>query len=342
MLVLSYKISNVNKKPMTTTTTNAGLLQCLGYFLLNKWIKAWQLQCLDFHQTRHYQLKEHGMPRKVNFAWWDALKNVIIRFHCTFLVLSPSKQRSAVFGSISRFRNEGDYTHVPIIFELETPAIDLFFYNHPQYTKSYLSYKYSKIELANAFRDRNHFLGFFTDFKKLLLTYPALPVPDGNHDMFSHLSALSSELNILAPCIQDTEIFFVKIEVVSLGPLLGQYHSWLEGGDSFSIKSRDEIISNSELLNVSLSLRFTESRLSFTEKYYKNISKLTMEGLYDPSNGEMHLVGCRKILAKPAENSDTERGYDWKVLYSAKTMKWLINPTAKITITSQRKNCDIR
>lgn len=67
-----------------------------------------------------------------------------------------------------------------------------------------------------------------------------------------------------------------------------------------------------------------------------------MEGLYDPSNGEMHLVGCRKILAKPAENSDTERGYDWKVLYSAKTMKWLINPTAKITITSQRKNCDIR
>lgn len=256
------------------------------------------------------------------------------------------KQRSTIFGSISRFRNEGDNTHVPIIFELETPAIDLFFYNHPQYTKSYLSYKYSKIELANAFRDRNHFLGFFTDFKKLLLTYPALPVPDGNHDMFPHLSALSSELNILAPCIQDTEIFFLKIEVVSLGPLLGQYHSWLEGGDSFSIKSRDEIISNSELLNVSLSLRFTESRLSFTEKYYKNISKLTMEGLYDPSNGEMHLIGCRKILAKPAENSDTERGYDCliqvKALYSSKTMKWLINPTAKITITSQRKNGDIR
>lgn len=174
-----------------------------------------------------------------------------------------------------------------------------------------------------------------------MLTYPALPVPDGNHDIFSHLSALSSELNILAPCIQETDIFFAKIEVVSLGHLLGQHHTWLQGGDSFSIKDRDEIISNSDLLNISLSLRFTKSRLSFTEKYYKNISKLTMEGLYDPSTGEMHLIGCRKIPAKPAESSDTERGYDCLiVLYAAKSMKWLINPTAKITITSQRKNSD--
>ncbi|KAD0916816.1 hypothetical protein E3N88_43556 [Mikania micrantha] len=77
------------------------------------------------------------------------------------------------------------------------------------------------------------------------------------------------------------------------------------------------------------------------EESYRHVSKLYLEGVYDQQVGKMYLIACRKV---DFDHVDLERGLDClievTIEYSPLNTRWLINPTAKITITSQRNEND--
>ncbi|KAL3535799.1 hypothetical protein ACH5RR_004260 [Cinchona calisaya] len=274
------------------------------------------------------------------------------------------KLRSIIFGSIT----SKSYSYDPVLFELEIRPQDLKF-DYVWYSRSYLTYKYSKIELAEAFRKRSQLSGLFNLIKPLFLSYPgkrsqlsrlATEVKrlflgnsasrQAKDDVFTYyeMYSLSNDLDISCygtpvPSYNSYKPeIFIHLEVLALGPLVSGRAPWL---DEDSPPLENEVkMSKSEVLNVSLSLVFTGERLEFTDhKDYKNISKLFLEGLYDPLAGEMHLIGCRRITVD-ARNLNLERGFDClievKIEYPDETSRWLINPKAEITITSQRNEDD--
>ncbi|KAH9714825.1 PII uridylyltransferase [Citrus sinensis] len=135
----------------------------------------------------------------------------------------------------------------------------------------------------------------------------------------------------------------IQMEIISLGPLFGHYWS----SRNFSTRevethyhTKAEYTEKQLLLNVS-------AQLSITEKSYSNFSVLFLEGLYDPHVGKMYLVGCRDVRASWKilfDSMDLEAGLDCLievvVSYPPTTSRWLVNPTAKIYIASQRNDDD--
>ncbi|KAH9666426.1 PII uridylyltransferase [Citrus sinensis] len=135
----------------------------------------------------------------------------------------------------------------------------------------------------------------------------------------------------------------IQMEIITLGPLFGHYWS----SRNFSTREEEthyhtkaEYTEKQLLLNVS-------AQLSITEKSYSNFSVLFLEGLYDPHVGKMYLVGCRDVRASWKilfDSMDLEAGLDCLievvVSYPPTTSRWLVNPTAKIYIASQRNDDD--
>ncbi|KAA8535023.1 hypothetical protein F0562_030026 [Nyssa sinensis] len=107
---------------------------------------------------------------------------ISIYFPCSL----SSRQRSIILGSISSIRNEAD-AYFPILFGLEMHPSDLH-YNYGWYSASYLSYKYSKTDLAGAFKERSWPSELITTFRRLFLTYPAL---ENKEELFASLNLLS-------------------------------------------------------------------------------------------------------------------------------------------------------
>lgn len=277
------------------------------------------------------------------------------------------KQRSIILGSISSVSGTETNSYDPILFELGMRPLDLQF-DHYWYIRSYLSYNYSMIELAKAFRKRSQLTGLVnlikplfpsypgkrsqlsrlvTDVKRSFLRYSALrksmddAYADYEMNSLSYDLAISCHGTPVSSYNGHKPEIFIQLEVLALGPLVNAHDPWLHG-DSAPAKNQVKI-SKSEVLNVSLSLMFTEKPLKFREKDYKNISKLFLEGVYDPLADEMHLVGCRRTMVQ-TRGSDLERGLDClievKIEYPDEAMRWLINPKAEITITSQRNRDD--
>ncbi|KDO80385.1 hypothetical protein CISIN_1g047582mg [Citrus sinensis] len=237
------------------------------------------------------------------------------------------KERSMIYGSISSENDEKD-SFLPIIFDaLVRP--DLLKLNYIKYVASYLSYNYSKIDLVCALRKRKQPSKFRTIVKQSLLKYPI--VADGE-DLFYRLYFLSHDFEIDTFAVPDTisashnSKIFIFMDVLSLGSFLGQYSPWLEN--------------KSQLLNVSMHLLFAKARF-FPNIPHKNLFDLYLEGVYDPLVGHMYLIGCRKVLIGSVS---LERGLDClievNIEYPSTTTAWLINPTAKISITSQRREDD--
>lgn len=64
-----------------------------------------------------------------------------------------------------------------------------------------------------------------------------------------------------------------------------------------------------------------------------------MEKLYDPHNGVMHLIGCRKVSTDlPDDRGDLD--YLIEGVYSGPTNELMMDPTVKNNITSQREEGD--
>ncbi|ERM97083.1 hypothetical protein AMTRI_Chr05g63980 [Amborella trichopoda] len=263
---------------------------------------------------------------------------------CLYVFLTFSiKQRNLVSGTISSIKNGSD-SYYPLSFERLV--------NHPSELwnvlgSDNLSYKYTKIGLAGAFLERTEPYGFGDVIKKSLLNYPQ---KEKGRKEFS-LSLLSEDLTLHISAVPDPppkarfRKTFVQLEMLTIGSFFGGY--WLRNasyGDL--VDKRGPVYSNAEptekklLLNVSAELKLTGTA-------YENVSTLFLEGLYDEIVGKMYLIGCRDVRASWKvlfESMDLEDGLDClievKIEYPPTTAHWLMSPSAKISISSQRNEDD--
>ncbi|KAJ6382246.1 hypothetical protein OIU77_030820 [Salix suchowensis] len=130
----------------------------------------------------------------------------------------------------------------------------------------------------------------------------------------------------------------IHAEVLSLGPLIRHFQE--DGSEKSAVNTAANVTFTSrQLLNVSAHLIFRELKeetQEFTMICYRNISQVFLEGIYDPVIGEMHLIGCRKVVVG---GTGVERGLDClievEIQYPSENME-----LTRITITSQRGQDD--
>ncbi|KAI3802683.1 hypothetical protein L1987_30824 [Smallanthus sonchifolius] len=263
---------------------------------------------------------------------------------CLYIPLSFSiKQRSIILGAISRVEdgNLGNSSYFPLAFEKLVRPSELY----DQYTGSKPYYTYSKIDLAGAVLEKNEPFSFGTVVKKSLLTFPKVE----NADSFLvGLSLLSEDLTLHHTAEPDSgpnrfPRTDLQIEILSIGPLFGHY--WSLQNDSVTeydtpYQSKETYTEKQLLLNVS-------AQISLTGPQYGNFSNLFVEGLYYPLVGKLYLLGCRDVRASRNvlyESMDLEDGLDCLIevviSYPPTTTRWLVNPTARISISSQRNEVD--
>lgn len=264
---------------------------------------------------------------------------------CLYIPTSFSiKRRYIVFGQISSINKNVDGSHYPLSFERLIHPLQL--WNMYGGSSRLSTYKYSKIKLAGAFLERSKPFDFGTTIKKSLLSYPK---KGQDNDDLVNLSYLSDDLTLHIPAVPDplpevhTEKPFLQLELLSLGSLFGRY--WAFRNESVSpvpvpSPSMDTSTERQLLLNVS-------AEVTLSGEPYKNVSVLYLEGLYNPIDGKMYLIGCRDVRTSWKilfESMDLEDGLDClievKVEYPPTTARWLMNPTAKVLITSQRAEDD--
>lgn len=259
---------------------------------------------------------------------------------CLYIPISFSiTQRSIIFGQISSINNENNL-YFPLSFEKKVQPSELW----NRFSSSHLSYKYTKIKSAGVFLEKSEAFDFGSVVKKSFITYPMQK--DG--DELVSLSLLSEDLTLQVEALDPLPEVglprpFIQMEILSIGPLFGHYWSSENGSNVTGetlFHSRSETTERQLLLNVSAELRVSGER-------YRNVSMLFLEGLYNPIDGKMYLVGCRDVRAAWSilfESSDLKNGLDClievKVEYPPTTARWLMNPTAKISITSQRTDDD--
>ncbi|XP_057454231.1 uncharacterized protein LOC130745843 [Lotus japonicus] len=251
------------------------------------------------------------------------------------------KQRSIILGTLSPINNSSSF--FPLSFEqLVLPAElwNYFRFTHPNYS-------YSKIDLAGTVLEKNEPFTFRTVIKKSLLTFPKLEDSEAFQDS---LSLLSEDLtfhvpgfpdpmpNVLAPRVD------IQMEILSIGPLFGRY--WYAQNGSNGEQEAPYHANAAEYTEKQLLLNVS-AQLSLTGKGYNNYSVLYLEGLYDPHVGKMYLIGCRDVRASWKvlyQSYDLEAGMDCLievvVAYPPTTARWLVNPTATISIESQRTDDD--
>ncbi|PSS17891.1 Nucleolar protein, partial [Actinidia chinensis var. chinensis] len=261
---------------------------------------------------------------------------------CLYLPLLFSiKQRSIIMGTISSI-DESARSYFPLSFEKLVRPAEMW----DQYATANLSYSYSKIDSAGAVLEKNEPFNVGTVIKKSLLKFPKLE--DTQAFLFS-LSLLSEDLTLHSSAFPDpipksrSSRTNIQMEIVSLGPLFGRY--WSSGNGTISEEgtpyhSKTEYTEKQLLLNVS-------AQLTLTGTPDNNISVLFLEGLYDQHVGQMYLIGCRDVRASWRilhDSMDLEDGLDCLVevvvTYPPTTSRWLVSPTARISISSQRTEDD--
>lgn len=261
---------------------------------------------------------------------------------CLYIPVSFSiKQRSIIVGSFFSIE-KNNMTFFPLSFEKLVQPTELWNYfrtSHPRYS-------YSKTEAAGTILERNEAFSFGTVIKKSFLHYPKLEDAD---DFLSSLSLLSEDLTLHSSAFPDPMTFThserteIQVEILSLGSLFGRYWSLRNIStidEETSYHAKTEYTEKQLLLNVS-------AQLMLSGDDYSNFSVLFLEGLYDMQVGKMYLVGCRDVRAAwkiLLESIDLEAGLDCLieviVAYPPLPAQWLVNPTARISITSQRNEDD--
>ncbi|KAJ9548691.1 hypothetical protein OSB04_021234 [Centaurea solstitialis] len=248
----------------------------------------------------------------------DCESRVLLYFPKSFSITQRSIVSGGVFSSENATR-----AFKPVFVGLEMRSRGL--YNGGWYNdRSYLSYNYSKHDLAVEFRERSQeqlphkLINYIT---KTLFRYPSiLEEKDG----ISKLSNdnLSDDLEIGTFSSSET---FVRLEVLSLD------------SNFYQASKHDH-----HVLKISLNLDLMEAPVKMKEESYRHVSKLYLEGVYDQNIGKLFLIGCRKVSF---DHVDLERGLDCSIevtiVYSPQNTRWLINPTATITIASQRNETDV-
>nr|GEU45055.1 nucleolar protein [Tanacetum cinerariifolium] len=231
-----------------------------------------------------------------------------------------SKQRSLVFGSIFSLKSATNYFH-PVFIGLEmlSPGLQ----DGGWYSRTYVSYNYTKGGLAIHFtgkiQEPPRLLSYITE---LIFWYPF--VEEREFRTFNMSNHSGDDLKIDTFTSSET---FVKVEVLSLGPIFKQNANLLNGGY------------NHELHNISMNLLIIEAPKKVKEESYRHVLRLYLEGVYDQRVGKLYLIGCKKV---DFDHVDLERGLDCRIEvtieYSPINIRWLINPSAKISIYMKKSH----
>ncbi|KAL1289462.1 hypothetical protein HN51_057574 [Arachis hypogaea] len=235
--------------------------------------------------------------------------NYQISFH--FPSILSIKQRSLMLGTIhSNSNNDESNIFFPFLHSLRRPTYlkGLGLHNTPYYN-------YSKVELAAAIKSKNQHSKLFTLFKKLFFKYPTLV--DGDD-----INRLSNKLNVHVNAIRHQssnkhDRVYMQMEVLSLGT--SHQHE------------RKNLFGN-PLLNISLHLTLSEGYWDENADSYP----FFLEGVYDPLEGDMHLIGCRMF------SQGIDCLMEVKVQYPSESIRWLKNPSVEMIITSQRSEEDLQ
>ncbi|KZV43177.1 hypothetical protein F511_23653 [Dorcoceras hygrometricum] len=244
------------------------------------------------------------------------------------------KQRNMVLGSFSSI-DQTTKSYFPLEFGMLVRANDLL----NQYTAVHPFYKYSKIDAAGAILEKDEPFNFGAVIKKSLLKYPKVE---------KELLHLREDLTLHLLAVPDPfpSSFFTKIsielELLTLNSDFG-YYNLVSQNDSTSGTGDppSDMITEKQLpVNVSC-------QLNVIGEGYNNFSSLSLEGIYDPEFGKMYLIGCRDVRASWKilhDSMDPETGLDCLVevvvRYPPMSSRWLVDPTARISISSQRNEDD--
>ncbi|WJX42822.1 hypothetical protein P8452_30007 [Trifolium repens] len=251
------------------------------------------------------------------------------------------KQHSIILGTLSPINNNSAF--FPLSFEqlvLPTELWNYFTFTHPNYS-------YSKINPAGIVLEKNEPFSFSTVVKKSFLTFPKLE----DETFQDSLSLLSEDLTFHVsgfpdpmPRVQAPRVD-IQMEILSVGPMFGRY--WYAKNGSTEEQQETPYHANAAEYTEKQLLLNVSAQLSLSGKGYSNFSALFLEGLYDPHVGKMYLIGCRDVRASwnvLYESYDLESGMDCLiqvvVSYPPTTTRWLVNPTATISIESQRTDDD--
>lgn len=249
------------------------------------------------------------------------------------------KQRNVLLGTFSSI-DQTIKSYFPLEFGKYVRADKLW----SQYTASHSFYKYSKIDAAGAVLEKDEPFNFGAVIKKSLLKYPRI---ENNEQLPYSFVSLHEDLTLHLPAVPDPfpNSFFTKtsieLELLSLGSFFGSY--WpSQNHSTLGIENppNDMITEKQLIVNVSC-------QLNLLGEAYNNFSHLSLEGIYDPQFGKMYLVGCRDVRASWKilyDSMDLEAGLDCSVEvvvgYPPTSSRWLVNPTASISISSQRNEDD--
>lgn len=261
---------------------------------------------------------------------------------CLYIPLAFSiQQRSIVMGTVSSIGGSTT-SYFPLSFEKLIWVRELW----NRYTAAHPYYKYSKTDAAGVVLEKYEPFNFVNVVKKSLLQFPKI---EYTGSFLDSLSLLSEDLTLHVSAVPDPFINSIslrtdlELEIISIGPLFGRH--WSSENVSAIEKQnpyRDKVQYTTKqlLLNVS-------AQLGLTGKNYGNFSVLFLEGLYNPLVGKMYLIGCRDVRASwriLQASMDLEAGLDClievTISYPPTTARWLVNPTAKISISSQRNEND--
>ncbi|XP_022959814.1 uncharacterized protein LOC111460765 [Cucurbita moschata] len=257
---------------------------------------------------------------------------------CLYIpILFTLEQRRILVGSISSVDDKPLYS--PLSFEKLLRPTELW----SQFRNSQPSYSYTKIASARAVLEKYEPFGFRTVVKKSLLHY--LKWEDKETYELSE-SLLLEDLTLNVPALgSQASGFHVQMEIISVGSFFVWDLSRLNGANSDTEASyhvKPEVTEKKLLVNVS-------ALLALSEQTSSNFSALSVEGIFDPLVRKMYLIGCRDIRSSPSwrvlhETMDLEDGLDCLieviVSYPFTTAPWFINPSAVISISSQRTEDD--
>ncbi|TVU33262.1 hypothetical protein EJB05_25053, partial [Eragrostis curvula] len=215
----------------------------------------------------------------------------------------------------------------------------------------------TKVEQAGELLRRRERSGFRDTFiAKSFLSYPKLA---GAADDNVSLSNLGEDLGLRFQLVSKPQFVpewieepFFQLQILSVGSLVGSYQrSWYHGDPGFryqgdrrgmqfqQISRRSRGVEKQEVLNVSA--EFTAPSWKFSGS---TSPVMSLEGVYNPEDGRMHLIGCRDVHALSTSRDDLEDGMDCSievtVEYPPTTTRWLISPAATVHVASTRRAGD--
>ncbi|KAL6657704.1 hypothetical protein ACP70R_005484 [Stipagrostis hirtigluma subsp. patula] len=223
----------------------------------------------------------------------------------------------------------------PLTFQLIASPSQLFNRFGPSSDESVrMVYRLTKVEQASKLLRRREPSGFRDSFiARSLLRYPTFA---GTDDDMTSLSNLAQDLSLHLRCVPKLTFLPDWIEdpvlnfstyILSAGPLVGLPVTRIE---------RNHGVKKHQMLNVL-------AYLSASSERFSRRVEVSMEGVYNPENGRMYLIGCRNIEAPRhvvSRGSVLEDGMDCSievtVEYPSMTTLWPVRPVAKVYVASTR------